>query len=63
MDQVAISDTSLLAAAAGRPRVTVFADDAYPTFKARPQRFSTRWSATMPRCRGPRVCMVRRLRA
>jgi death on curing protein len=32
MDQVAIRDAGLLAAAAGRPQVTVFGDDAYPTF-------------------------------
>lgn len=32
MDQVAIRDVGLLAAAAGRPQVTVFGDDAYPTF-------------------------------
>lgn len=33
MDQVAIRDVGLLAAAAGRPRVTVFGDDAYATFE------------------------------
>lgn len=32
VDPVAIRDVGLLAAAAGRPRVTVFGDDAYPTF-------------------------------
>jgi death-on-curing protein len=32
MDNVAVRDVGLLAAAAGRPRVTVFGDDAYPTF-------------------------------
>jgi death on curing protein len=32
MEQVAIRDVGLLAAAAGRPQVTVFGDDAYPTF-------------------------------
>ena len=32
MDDVAIRDVGLLAAAAGRPRVTVFGDDAYPAF-------------------------------
>lgn len=32
MDHVAIRDVGLLAAAAGRPRVTVFGEDAYPTF-------------------------------
>ncbi len=32
MDQVAIRDAGLLAAAAGRPPVIVFGDDAYPTF-------------------------------
>jgi death-on-curing protein len=32
MDQVAIRDVGLLAAAVGRPRVTVFGEDAYPTF-------------------------------
>lgn len=32
MNQVAIRDIGLLAAAAGRPQVTVFGDDAYPTF-------------------------------
>lgn len=32
MDQVAIRDVGLLAAAAGRPQVTAFGDDAYPTF-------------------------------
>jgi len=32
MDQVAIRDVGLLPAAAGRPRATVFGDDAYPTF-------------------------------
>ena len=32
MDHVAIRDVGLLAAAAGRPQVTVFGDDAYPTF-------------------------------
>ncbi len=32
MEEVAIRDVGLLAAAAGRPQVTVFGDDAYPTF-------------------------------
>lgn len=32
-DQVAVRDAGLLAAAAARPRVTVFGDDAYPTFE------------------------------
>src|SRR4051794_18548923 len=32
MDQVAIRDAGLLAAAAGRPQVSVFGEDAYPTF-------------------------------
>ena len=32
MDNVAVRDVGLLAAAAGRPRVTVFGDDAYPSF-------------------------------
>lgn len=30
--EVVVRDVGLLAAAAGRPRVTVFGDDAYPTF-------------------------------
>jgi death on curing protein len=33
MDEVAVIDAGLLAAAAGRPRVTVFGDDAYPAFQ------------------------------
>ncbi len=33
IDGVAVRDAGLLAAAAGRPRVTVFGDDAYPTFE------------------------------
>jgi len=33
MDNVAIRDAGLLAAAAGRPQVTVFGDDAYRTFQ------------------------------
>lgn len=32
IDGVAVRDAGLLAAAAGRPQVTVFGDDAYPTF-------------------------------
>ncbi len=32
LDEVAVRDAGLLAAAAGRPRVTVFGEDAYPTF-------------------------------
>lgn len=32
LDNVALRDAGLLAAAAGRPRVTVFGADAYPTF-------------------------------
>lgn len=32
MGEVVVRDVGLLAAAAGRPRVTVFGDDAYPTF-------------------------------
>ena len=32
MDEVAIRDVGLLPAAAGRPQLTVFGDDAYPTF-------------------------------
>lgn len=32
LDHVAVRDVGLLAAAAGRPRVTVFGDEAYPTF-------------------------------
>ena len=32
LDNVALRDAGLLAAAAGRPRVTVFGVDAYPTF-------------------------------
>jgi death on curing protein len=32
LDEVAVRDAGLLAAAAGRPRVTVFGADAYPTF-------------------------------
>jgi death on curing protein len=31
--QVAVRDVGLLAAAAGRPQVTVFGNDAYPTFE------------------------------
>ncbi|HEX3931343.1 MAG TPA: Fic family protein [Nocardioides sp.] len=31
IDEVAVRDLGLLAAAAGRPQVTVFGDDAYPT--------------------------------
>ena len=33
LDQVAVRDVGLLAATAGRPRVTVFGADAYPTFE------------------------------
>jgi death on curing protein len=33
IDQVVIRDAGLLAAAAARPQVTVFGDDAYPTFE------------------------------
>ncbi|GAA4397930.1 type II toxin-antitoxin system death-on-curing family toxin [Fodinibacter luteus] len=32
MDHVVVRDAGLLAAAAGRPRVTLFGDDAYPAF-------------------------------
>ncbi|WP_404390368.1 type II toxin-antitoxin system death-on-curing family toxin [Humibacillus xanthopallidus] len=33
MDEVAIRDAGLLAAAAARPEVTVFGEDAYPSFE------------------------------
>jgi death on curing protein len=33
LDEVAVRDAGLLAAAAGRPQLTVFGDDAYPTFE------------------------------
>ena len=33
LDQVALRDAGLLAAAAGRPQITVFGEDAYPTFE------------------------------
>jgi death-on-curing protein len=33
MDQVVVRDAGLLAAAAARPQVTIFGDDAYPTFE------------------------------
>ncbi|MGH3444195.1 MAG: type II toxin-antitoxin system death-on-curing family toxin [Nocardioidaceae bacterium] len=33
IDKVAVRDAGLLPAAAGRPRVTVFGDDAYPAFE------------------------------
>lgn len=33
LEDVAVRDAGLLAAAAARPRVTVFGDDAYPTFE------------------------------
>lgn len=33
MDEVSVRDAGLLAAAAGRPHVTVFGEDAYPTFE------------------------------
>jgi death on curing protein len=33
MDHVVVQDTGLLAGAAARPRITVFGDDAYPTFE------------------------------
>ena len=33
LDDVALRDPGLLAAAAARPRITVFGDDAYPTFE------------------------------
>jgi death-on-curing protein len=33
IEEVAVRDAGLLAAAAGRPQVTVFGDDAYPTFE------------------------------
>ena len=33
IDEVAVRDAGLLAAAVGRPQVTVFGDDAYPTFE------------------------------
>jgi death-on-curing protein len=32
LDSVMLRDAGLLAAAAGRPRVTIFGEDAYPTF-------------------------------
>jgi death-on-curing protein len=35
IDEVAVWDPGLLAAAAGRPQVTVFGDDAYPTFEGK----------------------------
>jgi death on curing protein len=35
VDTVAVRDAGLLAAAAGRPHVTVFGDDAYPTFESK----------------------------
>ena len=33
IDDVAVRDAGLLAAAAGRPQATVFGDEAYPTFE------------------------------
>ena len=33
MDHVVVRDAGLLAAAAARPRIAVFGDDAYPTFE------------------------------
>jgi death-on-curing protein len=33
LDDVALRDPGLLAAAAARPRITVFGDDGYPTFE------------------------------
>jgi death-on-curing protein len=33
IDEVAVQDPGLLVAAAGRPQLTVFGDDAYPTFE------------------------------
>ena len=33
IDHVVVRDAGLLAAAAARPRITVFGDDAYPTFE------------------------------
>lgn len=33
MDEVAVRDTGLLAAAAARPQLTVFGEDAYPSFE------------------------------
>lgn len=33
LDEVAVRDAGLLAAAAGRPRVTLFGADAYPSFE------------------------------
>lgn len=33
IEEVAVRDAGLLATAAGRPQVTVFGDDAYPTFE------------------------------
>ncbi|HKX68616.1 MAG TPA: Fic family protein, partial [Intrasporangium sp.] len=33
IDEVVVRDVGLLAAAAARPRVTVFGDDAYPAFE------------------------------
>ena len=33
LEQVTVRDAGLLAAAAARPQVTVFGDDAYPTFE------------------------------
>jgi death on curing protein len=33
LDEVAVRDAGLLAAAAGRPRVTILGADAYPTFE------------------------------
>jgi death-on-curing protein len=33
IDELAVRDAGLLAAAAGRPQVTVFGDDAYPTME------------------------------
>ncbi|MGH8967667.1 MAG: type II toxin-antitoxin system death-on-curing family toxin, partial [Actinomycetes bacterium] len=33
MGEVAVRDAGLLAAATGRPQITVFGDDAYPSFE------------------------------
>jgi death on curing protein len=35
MDQVAVRDAGLLAAAAARPQITVLGDDAYPSFEVK----------------------------
>ena len=48
LDDVAVRDPGLLAAAAARPMTTVFGDDAYPASRTRSRRCCIPWPATTP---------------